>query len=86
MIRRSRISVRPNVRSTGRAAATSRETPRPDEIPADLNNDAGVKDGGQEVVTEVKVASTVTATETNDNVENQSGDVTSRSELSATST
>ncbi|KAB5549337.1 hypothetical protein PHYPO_G00066190 [Pangasianodon hypophthalmus] len=84
MIRRSRISVRPNVKPTGRAAATSRETPQGTETPADLSNDAGVKAGGQEVVAEVKAASTVPATETNDNAESQSGDVTSQSDLSVT--
>ncbi|XP_053504849.1 transcription factor TFIIIB component B'' homolog isoform X2 [Ictalurus furcatus] len=82
MIRRSRISVRPNVKPAGRAAATSRETPQGNETPTDLSNDVGVKPGGQEVITEVKATSSVPAAETNNNSENQSGDVTSKSDLS----
>lgn len=85
MIRRSRISVRPNVKPAGRAAATSRETPQGNETPTDLSNDVGVKAGGQEVVTDVKAASSVPAAETNNNSENQSGDVTSKSDLSVNS-
>lgn len=84
MIRRSRISVRPNVKPTGRAAASSRETPQGTETSADLSNDVGVKAGGQEVITEVKAASAVPAAEMKDNAESQSGDVTSQSDLSVT--
>lgn len=84
MIRRSRISVRPNVKPTGRAAAPSRETPQGNKTPADLCNDAGVDAGGQEVITKVNAASTVPAVETNDKTESQSGAVTSPSDLSGT--
>lgn len=84
MIRRSRISVRPNVRPAGRAVAASREAPQENETPADLSNDAGGKDEVPEVVTEVKGAPTVPVAETNNNTESQSGDVTSQSALSVT--
>lgn len=82
MIRRSRISVRPNVKPTGRAAVTSREAPQGNEAPADLSANVEVKDGAQENVTDVKAASTVLAAETNDNTESQSSDVTGQSDLS----
>lgn len=81
MIRRSRISVRPNVKPTGRAAAPSREPPQGNKTPADLCNDAGVNAGDQEVITKVKA---VPAVETNDKTESQSGAVTSQSDLSGT--
>lgn len=84
MIRRSRISVRPNVRPAGRAATASREAPQGNETPADLSNNAGGKAEGQEVITEVKGASTGPVAETNNNTESQSGDVTSQSDLSVT--
>ncbi|KAF5900805.1 transcription factor TFIIIB component B'' isoform X1, partial [Clarias magur] len=86
MIRRSRISVRPNVRPTGRAAPPSREVPQGNDTPAGPSNDAGVEAGAQEVVSESEPASTVPAAEMdNINTESQSGDVTSQSGLSVTS-
>ncbi|XP_047661574.1 transcription factor TFIIIB component B'' homolog isoform X2 [Tachysurus fulvidraco] len=84
MIRRSRISVRPNVKPTGRAAVTSREAPRGNEAPADLGANVEVKDGAQENVTDVtEAASTVLAAETNDNTESQRSDVIGQSDLSS---
>ncbi|XP_046723756.1 transcription factor TFIIIB component B'' homolog isoform X1 [Silurus meridionalis] len=84
MIRRSRISVRPNVKPVGRSAATSRETPQESETPVEVSNDAGVKAGGQKVAPEVKADCTVLAAETSENAGSQNGDATDQSDLSVT--
>ncbi|KAI5612746.1 hypothetical protein C0J50_4478 [Silurus asotus] len=84
MIRRSRISVRPNVKPVGRSAATSRETPQESETPVEVSNDAGVKAGGQKVAPEVKADCTVPAVETSENAGSQNGYATDQSDLSVT--
>ncbi|XP_053334438.1 transcription factor TFIIIB component B'' homolog [Clarias gariepinus] len=86
IIRRSRISVRPNVRPTGRAAPPSQEASQGNDTPAGPSNDAGVEAGAQEVVSETGPTATVPAAETNNNnsAESPSGDVTSQSDPSVT--
>ncbi|XP_058271050.1 transcription factor TFIIIB component B'' homolog isoform X1 [Hemibagrus wyckioides] len=78
MIRRSRISVRPNVKPTGRAAATSREAP------ADLSDHAEVKAGAEESITEVKAGAEESITEVKAGAEESITEVKAGAEESIT--
>ncbi|XP_037401924.1 transcription factor TFIIIB component B'' homolog isoform X1 [Pygocentrus nattereri] len=85
MIRRSRISVRPNVKPTGRVPATSRDAsqdnPQAAQAPAELAHDAGVKPAGDEV----RPAPSAPAAEpnnSNNNAEIQSDSIMTEPELS----
>ncbi|XP_062867463.1 transcription factor TFIIIB component B'' homolog isoform X2 [Trichomycterus rosablanca] len=78
MIRRSRISVRPNVRPAGRVPAASRDAAQENKTTADPGNDSGGHAEGPEVSVEItpenKPAPTVP--------ESEPGDPTSQSECS----
>ncbi|KAL6469713.1 hypothetical protein MHYP_G00208320 [Metynnis hypsauchen] len=83
MIRRSRISVRPNVKPAGRVPATSRDAsqdnPQAAQAPAELAHDAGVKTAGDEV----RPAPSAPAAEPNNNAEIQSDSIMTEPELSS---
>ena len=82
MIRRSRISVRPNVKPTGRGPATSRDAsqdnPQAAQAPADLAHDSGVTTGGDEV----RPAPSAPAAAPNNTAELQSDSIMTEPELS----
>ncbi|KAL7854195.1 hypothetical protein AOLI_G00210390 [Acnodon oligacanthus] len=83
MMRRSRISVRPNVKPTGRVPATSRDAsqhnPQAAQAPAELAHDAGVKTAGDEV----RPAPSAPAAEPDDKAEIQSDSIMTEPELSS---